>query len=203
MKRGLQGQTREKIYAYVRERVLRGDPPTVRDVQHVFGFQSVQTARQHLEILVAENRLRKSPGTARGYRLPESVMSSRRSWRLPILGKVQAGQLSMAMEDFEGYISVDDGASQDDRFALRVRGESMTGIGIMPDDIVIVRKQPLANDGDIIVALVADEATIKRLRIRAGQWELHPENPVFAPIAPAPGTCAILGRVIEVRRIMK
>lgn len=118
---------------------------------------------------------------------------------VPILGRVQAGALSTAVEDLEGYVSAKSNGSED-LFGLRVRGESMVGVGILPDDIVLVRSQPTADSGDIVVALVGDEATVKTLRIRRRRIELHPENPDFEPIIPAPGECSILGKVIEVRR---
>jgi repressor LexA len=86
-------------------------------------------------------------------------------------------------------------------FALTVRGESMTGAGILPGDTVIVRRQDTARDGEIVVAQVRDEATVKRLRLRDGQIVLQPENPAFAPLIFAPDTeIRILGRVVEVRR---
>ncbi|UCG53847.1 MAG: repressor LexA [Candidatus Latescibacterota bacterium] len=88
-------------------------------------------------------------------------------------------------------------------FALRVHGESMTGAGILPGDIVIVRSQPTAQSGDVVVALIGDEATVKRLRLRRGRIELHPENPAFEPIIPGPNECTILGKVIETRRFLE
>ena len=87
-------------------------------------------------------------------------------------------------------------------FALRVRGESMTGAGIFPGDLVLVRRQDTARSGEIVVALVEDEATVKRLRISGRRVELHPENPAFEVIVPKPGECKILGKVIEVRRTL-
>jgi repressor LexA len=85
---------------------------------------------------------------------------------------------------------------------LRVRGESMTGAGILPNDIVVVRRQPTARSGEIVVALVGDEATVKRLRIRGKRLELRPENPGFDPIVPGPDGLTLLGKVIEVRRYL-
>jgi repressor LexA len=79
----------------------------------------------------------------------------------------------------------------------------MTGAGIMPGDIVIVRSQPTATSGEIVVALVEDEATVKRLRLRRGRIELHPENPDFEPLVFLPNECVILGKVIEVRRYVE
>jgi repressor LexA len=194
------GQTRERIFRLVRERLLAGLPPTVREVQEAFGFRSVQTAREHLEGLVAEGRLSKEGSKARGYRLPTRTRGAAPTRLVPLLGRVQAGALSDAVEDLEGYVIVQSRRSADDLFGLRVRGESMTGAGILPGDVVIVRRQPRADSGDIVVALVGDEATVKRLRLRGRRVELHPENPAFDPIAPEPGGLTLLGKVIEVRR---
>ena len=191
------GQTRERVYRFIRERLLHGLPPTVREVQETFGFRAVETARQHLDALVAEGRLSKRPGRSRGYLLPATEPPA---VFVPVLGRVQAGQLSTAVEELEGYVPVESRLTSDDLFALRVRGESMTGAGILAGDLVIVRRQKTAVDGDVVVALVEEEATVKRLRIRRGRYELHPENPAFEPIIPPPGELRILGKVIELRR---
>ena len=136
------GQTRGHIFSFVRSRLLSGFPPTVREVQKAFGFRSVQTAREHLEALVGEGRLRKEKGKARGYRLPAGS-SSRGPFRLvPLLGQVNAGSFTTAVEELEGYIPIEDDRSERDLFALRVEGESMTGAGILPGDIAVVRRQP-------------------------------------------------------------
>ena len=269
------GQTREKIYRFVRQRLLEGLPPTVREIQKHFGFRAVQTVQEHLRRLVAEGRLVKLKGKARGYSLPPGAAPKAPATVLvPLLGRVQAGGLNTAIEDCEGYIPVITGkpatnlrageslaasrgtggdsahAADPERggdisratgtgpfttyhnigpadpspaggdapfdhpraaqptgsgqlFALRVQGESMTGAGILPGDIAIVRSQPTANSGDIVVALIDDEATVKTLRLRGGRVELHPENPDFEPIIPAPGECVILGKVIETRRYVE
>lgn len=194
------GRTRERVYRYVRERLLSAAPPTVREVQEAFDFKAVQTAREHLEALVAEGRLTKRPGRSRGYRLPDTPFTP--TVFVPLLGRVQAGELTTAMENLEGYVPVESRDSGDDLFGLRVRGDSMSGAGILHDDIVIVRRQPKASSGDIVVALVDDEATVKRLRLRASRVELHPENPDYDPIVPPPGELNILGKVVEVRRYL-
>lgn len=193
------GQTRQQIYHFVRQRLLEGFPPTVREVQLAFGFRSVQSARAHLETLVAEGKLTKESGKSRAYRLSEGSRLPV-SRLVPLLGQVQAGALTTAVEDPEGYIAVHHHRGQDDLFALRVRGQSMTGAGILPGDIVIVRRQPTADSGDLVVALVHDEATVKRLRFRGKQAELHPENPQFKPIIPETNALVLLGKVIEIRR---
>ena len=196
------GETRRKIYRFVRERLLAGTPPTVREVQVAFGFRSVQTARQHLETLVAEGNLTKKPGKARGYRLPDVSGPIAPMW-VPLLGRVQAGDLTTAVEDPEGYISVQYREAGQGFFALQVRGESMIGAGILPRDVVVVRRQSAADPGDIVVAFVDDEATVKRLRFKKGLPVLYPENPAFEPIIPDPGALILLGKVIEVRRYLE
>lgn len=194
------GRTRERVYRYVRDRLLAGVPPTVRDVQRAFGFRSERSALDHLQGLVSEGRLAKTPGTARGYRLPEG----RTAVAVPVLGRVQAGKLTTAFEDPDGYVTVEARHPQGELFALRVRGESMIGASILPNDVVVVRRQPMAQSGDIVVAIVNDEATVKRLKIRDGRPELHAENPDFPPIVPEPpDELVLLGKVIEVRRYLE
>jgi len=197
------GQTRERVFRYVRDRLLKGLPPTVREVMGAFGFRSVQTAREHLEALVKEGRLVKEKGKARSYRLADGSGSGRPLQLASLLGRVAAGALDTAAEDLEGYIPVHSRYPSDELFALRIRGESMTGAGIFPDDIVVVRRQPSAETGEIVVALVGDEATVKRLRIRRNRIELHPENPDYEVILPDPAQFSLLGKVVELRRYLE
>jgi repressor LexA len=194
------GQTRDKILRFVRDRLLSGRPPTIREVQESFGFRSPMTAREHLDGLVRAGLLSKEPGKARGYRLvrgegPPTTL-------VPLLGRVPAGPLDTAIEDLEGYIAVQSSREPGELFGLTVKGESMTGAGILPGDVVIVRRQPSAEAGEIVVALVGEEATVKRLRVCRGRYELHAENPRFAAIVPDPSELKLLGKVIEVRRIL-
>ena len=197
------GQTRRQIYRFVRERLLQGRPPTVREVQQAFGFRSVQSAREHLETLVAEGKLSKVPGQARGYRLPPG-RDTRPTMLVPLLGRVQAGDLTTAVEEPDGgFLAVQPRATDDELFALRVRGESMSGVGILPGDVVVARRQSTASSGDVVVALVGDEATVKTLRRRGRRIELHPQNPDFDPIIPEPSELVLLGKVIEVRRFLE
>jgi repressor LexA len=124
---------------------------------------------------------------------------------VPVLGTVQAGALTTAMEEPDGgYISVKPKTETNELFALRVRGESMKEAGIFSGDIVIVRRQQTAQNGDTVVALIDDEATVKTLRFINGLPQLHPENPDFEPIVPQSGdSFMILGKVIEVRRYLE
>ena len=196
------GETRRKVFEFVRGRLLAGQAPTVREVQEALGFRAVRTARQHLERLVEDGRLVVDRHKARGYRLPGAARALR-TVLVPVLGRVPAGALEEAIEEADGYLPVDArGAAPGDLFALRVRGESMIGVGILPGDLVIVRRQPNADNGDIVVALVESEATVKTFRARGRQVELRSENPAFPPIVLDAAVLAILGKVIEVRRIL-
>jgi repressor LexA len=202
------GETRESVYRFVCERLMSGRPPTLREVQHEFGFRAVETAREHLQGLVSEGRLAQDAGRARGYRLPELGLAtgvlttlSAHTRLVPLLGRVQAGALTTAVEEHEGWVSVQTRHPGDSLFALRVRGESMLGAGILPGDIVIIRKDAPVANGDIVVALVDDEATVKRLRrVSGGRIELHPENAEFSVIVRPASEVTLLGKVIEVRR---
>ncbi len=111
-----------------------------------------------------------------------------------------AGPLDTAVESLEGYLPAALPAGDGDLFALRVTGDSMTGAGILAGDVVIVRRQPTARDGEIVVARVGDEATVKRLRLERGRVELHAENPTYPPLVPDPDAFQVLGRVVELRR---
>ncbi len=210
------GQTRERVFRFMRDRLLDGRPPTVREVRDALGFRAVESARSHLRALVEEGRLAQTPGKARGYALPETMGQGGVPRLVPVLGRVPAGPLDLAVEDVESYLPARSGSS-DELFALRVHGDSMRGVGIMDGDLVIVRRQPTASSGSIVVALVGDEATVKTLYIRndseasasgvsdgdtgsRGRIELRPENPDYQPIVPDPAEVQILGKVVEVRR---
>ena len=195
------GQTREKVFRFVRDRLAGGRPPTVREVMEAFGFRSPQTAREHLDALLEEGRLKKEPGVARGFRLPGHGEAP--TVMVPLLGRVPAGPLDLAIEDLEGHLPVQTRRAPGDLFSLRVHGDSMKDAGILDGDIVVVRRQQNANAGDIVVALVGDEATVKRFRLKRGRVELHPENDAYQPIVPEPGDVKVLGKVVEVRRALE
>ncbi|MFO1054405.1 MAG: transcriptional repressor LexA [Planctomycetota bacterium] len=193
------GETREKVYRFVRDRLLGGAAPTVREVQAAMGFAAVESARKQLDLLVTEGRLVKEPGISRGYRLP-AQRNEVHTAQVPLLGTVQAGRLQQAIEHPDGWVLVETRKRSDELFALRVRGESMIGAGILPGDIAIVRRGPVRESGAIVVALVGDEATVKTLRLRRNRVVLEPANPAFEAIVPDPDSLEILGRVVEVRR---
>ncbi|MGR9092660.1 MAG: transcriptional repressor LexA [Gammaproteobacteria bacterium] len=191
------GETRAKIHEFVRARILRGLPPSVREVRDAFDFKSTATAREHLDALVAAGGLEQVPGKDRGYRLPGAFVPG----MAPILGRVQAGALSDAIELAEGYVAIDP-AFAESSFALIVQGESMSGREIHDGDIVLVRRDVPVRQGDVVVALIGEEATVKTYDTAKGRIRLQAENPAYDDIEPrADGDeFRILGRVCEVRR---
>ncbi len=200
------GETRARVLDFVRSCLQSGRPPTVREVQSALGFRAVQTAREHLERLVVEGRLHKEEGRSRGYHLPEQ--ESTPTLLVPLLGRVQAGDPTEAIEEREGFVPVGvrragKSLRKEKLFALRVQGESMRDAGILSGDIVIVEPQADVRSGDVVVALVDGEATVKTLRRVRGKAELHPANPDFEPIVPQAGEeLRLVGKVLEVRRYL-
>ncbi len=201
------GQTRNRVYAFVRERLLAGAPPSVREIRDALDLRAVQTVQAHLRTLVDEGRLSHVEGQARGYRLADELGPGALQL-IPLLGQVQAGALTTALEEPLGWVPVharygEQGGGQ--VFALRVRGLSMRDAGILAGDVVIVRRQADAESGDVVVALVGDEATVKTLqRCRtSGRIELHPANPDYDVMVPDQQELALLGKVVEVRRYLE
>lgn len=191
-------KSREKVYSYVKMRLEQGTPPTIREIQKAVGFKAIESARIHLRGLVEEGRLVRQPGRARGLQLPHDELAHLP--KIPILGAVQAGEWTTAVEDPEGYIAVDSSYPSEDLFALRVRGESMKDAGILPGDIVVAQKCSAADSGQTVIALVEEEATVKKLLVKRGRPELHPANEEFEVLRPDPKELQILGRVIQVHR---
>jgi len=162
----------EFVNQFVQE---NGYAPSVREIGAAVGLSSTASVSYHLQQLQAQGLLR----TAGGKGSKRSVVSSLRPGQIPVVGVVTAGVPILATENREGTLAWDGDPSC---FALRVRGDSMIGAGILSGDKVVVRPQPTANDGQIVVARIGDEATVKRLSLRGGQVWLLPENPSYLPI---------------------
>lgn len=185
----------------------RGFPPTLREIGAEFGIRSTYGVRYHLDALERAGHLERARGTRRGLRLAGSA--ARRSVPMPLLGQVAAGEPVLAVEQSsDGQIVVDqDLFSLDDSaegFCLRVRGDSMIDAGIYAGDIAVVRKQETAASGDVVVALLNDEATVKRIELNGGLPVLHPANGAYASIRVAPeDRFQVLGRVVGILRALK
>jgi repressor LexA len=180
-----------------------GYPPTVRDIGKAVGLASSSTVHQHLANLEQLGMLRRDPSKPRALELLHRVVRDAgavlRPAGLPLLGTVAAGQPVLAEENIEDYVSVPQAAGGDDgTFLLRVRGESMRDAGIIEGDLVVVRSQEHAADGEIVVALVGEEATVKRFFREADHVRLQPENAAMEPIRSS--DVRILGRVVGVMR---
>ncbi|MDP2652677.1 MAG: transcriptional repressor LexA [Candidatus Omnitrophota bacterium] len=180
------------IYRKVRDTNL---PPTIREIAGEFGFSSTGTVRDYLKALAQKGYVRIAAGKSRAIELVREALFS-----VPILGKVRAGLGTLAIEEIEGYLDLDSLVFSDEKtFALRVKGDSMIGAGIMPDDLVLVRKQSIAKTGETVVAMVGEEATVKSLRKRDQSYYLEPANPKYDPI-PVDDNVSIVGKVISVVR---
>ena len=183
-------EKQQKILTFLKERAQDGLPPTVREICAAAGLKSTSTVHAYLKVLEEEGYINRQSGLNRAIRLPgESVA------RVPLLGKVTAGQPILAVENIEGYVPWEAEAGC---FALRVRGDSMIEAGIFDGDKVVVRPQQTAENGEIVVALLGDSATVKRLRRRSGEVWLMPENPAYDPIDGR--EAQILGKVKAVIR---
>ncbi len=185
----------QQIYDFIARTIQeQGYPPSVREIGDAVGLKSPSTVHFHLKHLEELGVIGKSAGKGRAITLTEAPMED----KIPIVGTVAAGTPILAQECIEDYLTFDTGGHSDEYFALRVRGESMLNAGILPDDLVVVRRQQTANNGEIVVALLGEEATVKRLSRKDGQIWLLPENDDYQPID---GTEAqVLGKVTAVVR---
>ncbi|HIV17944.1 MAG TPA: transcriptional repressor LexA [Candidatus Merdivicinus intestinigallinarum] len=185
----------KKIYDYIRDCILnRGFSPTVREIGEELGIKSTSTVHYYLKELAEEGYIIKDSMKKRTIKLPSSDACA-----VPLLGTVTAGLPITAIEEVEEYISIPNlTGDSDDYFALHVRGDSMIGTGILDGDIIVVKKTPVCHNGDIVVALIDDEATVKRLYKEKGYFRLMPENPAYEPIIVEEVT--ILGKIAALVR---
>ncbi len=180
------------ICAKIREENL---PPTVREIAGAFGFSSTGTVRDYLRALAAKGYIRLASKKSRAIELVRENL-----FRIPVLGSVMAGAPNLAAEDIEGYFNLDTVLyPSQDVFFLRVKGDSMVEAGIMPGDLVLVRRQKMAQVGETVVVLIGEEATVKILRRKGGHFFLEPANTLYDPI-PLNEDAAIIGKVINVIR---
>ena len=194
----------QEIFDFIRKYSARyGYPPTVRDIGKAVGLASSSTVHAHLANLEKIGLLRRDPSKPRAIELldraVESVRGIVRGEALPLVGSVAAGQPMLAEENVEEYVSVPEIAGgEDGEYLLRIRGDSMKDAGILEGDYVVVHPQETARDGEVVVALLGEEATVKRFFREADHIRLQPENETMEPIRSK--EVKVLGRVVGLLR---
>jgi repressor LexA len=193
----------QEIFDFIKRYSAKyGYPPTVRDIGKAVGLASSSTVHAHLANLERIGMLRRDPTKPRAIELLDRAAAGVRGFvnpGLPLVGHVAAGQPVLAEENIEDYVQtppVAGGAEGD--YLLRVRGDSMLNAGILEGDLVVVRPQEVATDGEIVVALVGEEATVKRFFQEADHVRLQPENDAYEPIRSR--DVRILGKVVGLMR---
>ena len=188
--------TQKKIYEYLSERMQNGVPPSVREIGAAVGLKSTSSVQANLDALEEAGYIERDPMLKRSIRVRGN---SSNYTQVPLIGTVTAGLPILAVETIEGYIPYAGSVSKDKSlFALRVRGDSMINAGILNNDIVIAEKTPYAVNGDIVVAMLNDEATVKRFYKENGHFRLQPENDAYEPIIS--DEIIILGKLVSLVR---
>jgi len=186
----------KKVLDFIRERVRENLPPTIREIAAQMGFSSTGTVRDYLNALEKKGCLKRGKKSSRAIELAEKC------GKIPIISMVAAGKPAWAYEDIRGYVDPDDlflgRISQQDVFALEVKGDSMVEAGILDGDIAVIKKQQAADNGDIVVALLEDnEATLKKLRYRNKRPLLEAANKNYSPIEKE---FTVIGKLITILR---
>ena len=194
----------KKVLNFLKDYIRKqGFPPTLREIASHFGLKGPKAPQKSLSILERKGYIRKLPGGSRAIEVLGSLQALSQTISLPIVGRVQAGEPILALENIEGYINFDRSmVSSEDVFLLRVQGESMIEAHIQDGDFALVKPQKDAENGEIVVVLIEDEATIKRIFKKRDLLRLEPANPQMEPIVVRKGEkkVAIVGKVIGIFR---
>ncbi len=192
----------EEILNYIKDEILeRGFPPAVREICQAVGLKSTSSVHSHLESLEKNGYIRRDPTKPRAIEiLDESFNMLRREMvNVPVVGTVAAGQPILAEQNIDNYFPIpSEYMPNEQSFILKVKGESMINAGILDGDSVLVMQQTTARNGDIVVALIEDSATVKTYYKENGHYRLQPENDTMDPIIV--DDCKILGKVFGVFR---
>lgn len=195
----------KEILEYIKSEILnRGYPPAVRDICEAVHLKSTSSVHSHLETLEKNGYIRRDPTKPRAIEIIDDTFNlvRREVVNVPLLGRVAAGQPLLAVENIETYFPVpSEYIPNEETFMLRVTGESMINAGIFDGDNILVQRQSTAEDGEMVVALVDDSATVKTFFKEEGHYRLQPENPEMEPIIV--DDCTILGKVFGVFRFFK
>lgn len=202
MKRGRIQDRQAAILNFIRQQINeKGYPPSVREIGQAVGLYSSSTVHGHLRRLEEKGYIRRDPTKPRAIEVISDRQPVRRKEmvNVPVVGKVTAGEPILAVENVEDHFPLPlEFVRDEDVFMLRVHGDSMVGAGIFDGDYVVIRPQKVAQNGDIVVALMGDEATVKRFYKEAEHIRLQPENPNWQPIITT--QVEVLGKVIGLVR---
>lgn len=194
----------KEILEYIKGEILsKGYPPAVREICEAVDLKSTSSVHSHLETLEKNGYIRRDPTKPRAIEILDDDfnLTRREVVNVPIVGHVAAGEPILATENIENYFPIPvEYMPNEETFMLKVKGESMINAGIFNGDNVLVKKQPNAENGDIVVALVDDSATVKTLYKEDGYYRLQPENDTMDPIIVK--ECSILGKVFGVFRFL-
>lgn len=204
MSQGKITSKQKEILEYIKETILKkGYPPTVREICEAVRLKSTSSVHSHLETLERNGFIRRDPTKPRAMEILDDMFgfTRREMVQIPMIGTVTAGQPILAEENIEDYFPVPaDLLPNTQTFMLRIKGNSMINAGIFDGDRVIVERTPTAENGDIVVALIDDSATVKRFYKEDGYYRLQPENDAMEPIIVT--NMNVLGKVIGLFRIM-
>ena len=191
-------QNQQRILEFIKKEIeQKGYPPSVREICAGVGLKSTSTVHAHLNHLEQQGLIRRDSTKPRALEVLDGSQGRGRS--VPLVGKVTAGLPILAIENIEDYLVLpQDMLGKDDLFCLRVQGESMIEVGILDGDIIVVRQQDTAENGEIVVAMIEDEATVKRIFYEEDHVRLQPENQYMEPIYA--DTVSILGKLVALFR---
>lgn len=195
----------QEILEYIKDEILhKGYPPAVREICQAVNLKSTSSVHSHLETLEKNGYIRRDPTKPRAIEIMDDTfnLNRREMVNVPILGNVAAGEPLFAEENIEDYFPIPaEMVPNSEVFMLHVRGESMINVGILDGDNVLVQQQSTAKDGDMVVALVEDSATVKTFYKEDGYIRLQPENDTMEPIIVP--DCQILGKVFGIFRFLR
>lgn len=196
-----QGDKQMQIYEYIKAQIQeKGYPPSVREICAAVGLSSTSTVHGHLSRLEKKGYIRRDPTKPRAIELLKDSLIKKEMIDIPVVGKITAGEPILAVENLEETftIPINFVKSNNELFMLKVSGESMINASILDGDFAIIEKSSTAQNGDIIVALIDNEATLKRFFKESDHYRLQPENPNMEPIIV--DSCSIVGKLVGLYR---
>ncbi len=195
----------ERVYSFiVKHKQETGFPPTVREIAEKLGYKSPNNVRQHLRLIEQKGYVRLLPGKARGIDVNTSAEQDNtgNESSVPILGTIAAGKPITAIENIEGYVTLDRSVFRGEGlFALKIKGDSMTGMGILNGDIAVLRRKNQADHGEVVAVVIDEDATLKRFIRENGAVLLRAENPAYSDIVlSSTNSIQVIGKLVGIIR---